>query len=516
MRILYIQPWGYSDYEQIERYRKGSLKNLDIPRVMFEVLYQTIDYADVDILDLNLELLENPDKNAKQIIKAKLAQQNYSAIFLTFPAVALGNQIGEIINICKKAKPKLPIVVGGEAVELMREDILKFWPADYCYCGYGVEIPQIIEMLKNYDKFADIAGLYKRRAISIVEPTQARGEFKLLDGYEPNDFYTLKGKFNFTAYLERYTKLGIMPSALLEMTRGCSHQCTFCAINKSGKVLFRNPRTVAAEAEFLLKNGINDFYLLDPTLGLNRKLTDELLALLAEVKKQYDQLNILAVTRTNLVNSAFAKKMKAAGINMVGLGVETSSQNQLNKIKKRTSADFSKQAVKIINRLGIKVKIFLIHFPDFFSQENINFLLNLQRDKADFIVQSAFYRPLYQRGKYKLAPDFRAFDQRKDCRSLKLDSNLNVLEFLICNLAFTSTDINAKCGDADLAKKLQEKIVFKNNKAKNIAIIINSKKFYLYKPTKKPDIIKSHLFVGNEPAYLKKISGLIIIKLKRR
>ncbi|OGY41998.1 MAG: hypothetical protein A2Y82_05350 [Candidatus Buchananbacteria bacterium RBG_13_36_9] len=517
MKILYIQPWNFSDYTQIERFQRGYLKKLSLPRVMFEVLYFVANLAEFEILDLNLELLENPQKSAKQILQEKLQGNFFNAIFLTFPTVALGNLVGEIINWCKELAPQSMLVVGGEAVELMTEDIMKFWPVDYLYCGYGQEIPLILEQINRPEKFQEIHGLYHRSKKGIIFPEVKRGEAKLLDNYQPKNFYSLKGKFNFQGYLNRYFKLGFQPSASIEMMRGCSHKCTFCAINKIHKVLFRQPKIVAAEAAFLLQHRVSDFYLIDPTLGLNKKFTEKLLFLLAQVKVNYPELKILGVTRTSLITEIFTDKLKKAGFETIGLGIETMTNRQLNKIKKKLIPQQAEKAVKILDMQKIKVKLFLIHFPTIFSQETIEFLLKLHRKKIDFIVQSSFYRPLYQKSQFASLPDFRQFDQRLDCRNFGLDSASSILEWLLVNLAFPSTDIDSKQGDQDLAKLLTKSNFNALNipAFKNLALIIKPNKYFLYLPKVQPEIIKPNLYKGADLQYLSKIPNLTIINLSK-
>jgi hypothetical protein len=501
MKILWIQPWGFADYSQIDRFRKGYLKKLSLPRVMFEVLYFVAGLANFEVLDFNLELLENPQKNAQQILQEKLQSKLFDAIFLTFPTVALGNIVGGLINWCKELTPQTPIVVGGEAVELMGEDIMKFWPVDYLYHGYGQEIPEIIKQIAQPDEFLEIAGLYRRQGKCVIAPKINRGEAKLLDKYSPQDLYTLKGQFNFQAYLERYKKIGIRPSAFLEMMRGCSHQCTFCAINKSGCVLYRNPETATAEVEFLLQQGVNDFYLIDPTFGLSQKLADRLLEILIPIKRRNSQLSILGVTRVNLVTEKFAQKLKQAGFDSIGLGIETMTKNQLGEIQKKVVPRQSQKAVRILHQEGIRSKLFLIHFPDIFSAETVKFLLELSQEKVNFLVQSSFYRPLYQEGQFTSAPDFRRFDQRIDCRSLNLDTANSIVEWLLVNLAFPSTDVNSQQGDPKLLEALKridlEKLRIPRQ-FKSLLLRFSKNKYCLYKPAKNCDYLKPNLWVGDD------------------
>lgn len=516
MKILYIQPWNYAAYRQIERYQKGYLKKLSIPRVMLEVLFYAADLAEIEILDLNLELLENPKKTVSELLNNKLHNKIFDVILLTYPAVALGNQIGDLIIQIKKSSPATPILVGGEAVELMQEDILKFWPADYVYDGYGSEIADILGQIKQ-PQLKNIPGLYYRQGNEIIIPQIKKGRAALLDDYDPEQFYSVKGQLDFKAYLKRYESLDLEPTAFIEMTRGCSHKCTFCAINKNKNVLTRSPSTVAAETEFLLKSGINDFYLIDPTLGLKKNATEKLLIQLTAIKQKYPNLNILGVTRTDMITPYFAKKLKTAGFNMIGLGIETMTEQQLGKIKKKTIPDNTKPAVKLLNQNNICSKLFLIHFPHIFSTETIKFLLDLTEEKIDFIVQSSFYRPLYEKKAYSEAPDFRRFDQRIDCRSLNLDSSKSIVEWMMCNLTFPSTDVNTAQGDTNVLKTLAEADLanIKIPGQFTSLILLFKNKYYLYQPGFKIDYLKQNLWVGSDINKVK-ITDEIIIDFSQR
>lgn len=497
-RLLYLQPWGFSNLEQRERYLTGSLKSLYLPRVMFEVLYlvSSVPDIDYDYLDYNLELLENPQATIKQITEQKLKEKKYDIIFITFPAAALGNIIDEIIESIRKAgiQYRPVIVLGGSAMRLIKIDALRFWDIDYSYIGDGIEIPEIIQLIINKTN-DDIPGLYKRVNEEIVKPTLPTGKNQLIN-YQPQNFFSLSSKIDFSHYLNRLHRLGIKPHALIELTRGCSHSCSFCSIAQEKAVRFRMIETVINEMVYLLDLGIKDFIFIDPTLGLHKSLTLKLLAELRKVRSRYQNVNITGYTRSDRITDSFVERLSQAGFNTICLGLETMTDSNLKKIQKKCGSIKNKEAVYRLNNYGIRSKLLIIHFPDRLSIETLELIVELNRDNVAHLVQSSFYRPLYQWGKTE-KPDFRHWDQRIEWREIGLDSNKSIIEWLICNLMTKSTDVNALTGDKELLNQIRINLddLLKNIEIQKEQIIIPLKtKKFIYQPSPLKDIIKSNLF----------------------
>jgi len=465
------------------------------------VLYHVPPDWEIDVMDMNLEVLENPDDDLFNICQRFVKRGVYDVIFITLPAVALGNIVGETIRIIKDIDPEVSIIIGGAGVELMQSDVLKFWAADYFYLGDGWEIPAIL----NFDW--DIAGYHGSNDGPINY-----GKRLLLDCYDPKTFYSAGGRFDFDKYLDRYRKLGLKPTGLLEMTRGCGHKCSFCAIQKSGQVRYRTTKTVLNEMLYLTEKGIDSFYLIDPTFGYDKMLTADLLRELGKIKGRSNIFKLRVITRVDVIDASLVDSMARAGIYQVTLGVETLDKSKLLEVQKGINTHQTLVAIKTLSERGLICRLALMHFPDMISIEMLKFLHELLQSGVKFLVQSSFYRPLYIPGINESVPDFRCWDQRIDGRSAGIDSNKSIFEWMMCNLSFPSTDINCMTGDSDLLFWIDRLKPHSGNN-RNIALIASERKYYLYVPDQEFCHIKPNLYVGDDISYLDNINDLLKIDL---
>lgn len=452
MRILYIQPWNTSAYADARKL-EGSLEGLVIPRAMFEIAYRLrATGADADILDCNLVSFGS-SANPKQAVEKAIVRRlhnGYKAVFLSWPTVAQGNIIRHIAESVRKIS-SVPLVIGGGAVALVQRNAFKQIPGDVFYAGDGVEIPQLLSVIGSSQT---VPGMCTKEGIV------GGAKRELLDGYDAETLYTANGTFDFADYLRKYRKLGLEPVGLLEMMRGCPYSCTYCAIRgELVGVRYRKPHTVAGEAEFLLRHGVVNNYIIDPTLALNQKKTTVLLELLADIKARHSKFGWWGITRCDRVTKEIAPRLKAAGCHTLSIGVETMDQAVLDVVRKRTVSSTSENAIRVLGEHGITARLLLMHFPQSHDVATVRFLCEQRENGFPFILQSSMMRPLYSSAETegrKEEVDFREWDQEVDARCIGLDTDTSVLGWLVTNIAFPSTSVSRTGGDAGLQKRLRK------------------------------------------------------------
>lgn len=143
--------------------------------------------------------------------------------------------------------------------------------------------------------------------------------------------------------------------ALVNSSRGCTQDCSFC----SQKLFWqrswraRKPEAFVAELEMLNERyGVNVIMITDEVPTLDRERWEQILDILIE--KDMD-LEILMETRVDdiLRDEDIIDKYRKAGILHIYVGVEASNQETLDKFNKNIEVSQSKKALDIINKADI-------------------------------------------------------------------------------------------------------------------------------------------------------------------
>lgn len=443
--VLFIQPW---DKPWTSPRIVSKRKSMYLSRSQFEVGWQVPSEFGLRFLDLNLSLKEGTD--IKQAIITELEISTPKLVLISWPAYVLGDQVRLIIDTVASECPEACIVVGGAAISLVKERVLRDWPnVEACYAGNGFEIPELVQSFIQSGTIANIPGVYSRNGNSCCPAIE--GNPALIDGYSVEGFYTARGRINFSNYIARYRSAGINLIGILEMTRGCRFRCDFCAINFN-RIGFqqRSVETVIEEARFLAKHGILRQHLIDPTLGLNSKATVELLSGLAEVAQEFPEFSLEVLTRPELIKDEFVKLLRQAGVCRCAIGMETMDQPELSQVSKTLKPWLTSSAIKKLSESGIETKLFHILFPGKLSFATIKFFSKLKQRGVEFMVQSSFLRSL---ANPENQTDYLNHDQTVFVPSR--DSIPQLMEWMLVNLAFPSMDMGFKCYD-DLQRMIEK------------------------------------------------------------
>jgi|GEM_PF-2115631 len=402
-----------------------------IPRSMFEVGYQIPPEYSLTLVDLSLEIREG--KTLESAVLENLRVTKPKAVLISFPYFVVGGQIERIIKVCRQYSSGIPIILGGGAISSLKKAPLVWWPELTCvYNGFGKNIGRLIKACLS-KKAVSIPGVSWRDGVCV--DNSAVDERSLIDGYSPEDFYACNGRFDFPKYLDRWQEITELPVGILEMTRGCKFSCSFCAINSVKLGCYsRAPKTVLKEAYFLAERGIKHFYIIDPSFGLLKKKTRELLQEMSSFHSDFPDAEIEIVTRSHLVTQEFATKLKKAGITTVALGMETMDKDVLGEIQKGIDPEETRKAVRIVAEAGgFRIKLLHIIFPKRISEETLKFFAEVDQT-VPYFIQSSFLRdPLDE----KSEPDFVERDmwvwhpEKDDLQQIK--------EWMLSSFAFDSS-----------------------------------------------------------------------------
>lgn len=151
---------------------------------------------------------------------------------------------------------------------------------------------------------------------------------------------------------------------LLEMSRGCASDCTFCLLEQYGDgVRRKSVPKLAAEIELAVtKFGVKKAYFIDLEFTVLRKQALELCDWL--IAKNLD-FEWCCQTRYDLVDDELLAKMKAAKCTLIHFGVEAGSDEMLAKVEKGITMAAIKDGMAKVKTHGIRTAcFFMIGFPE--------------------------------------------------------------------------------------------------------------------------------------------------------
>ena len=148
------------------------------------------------------------------------------------------------------------------------------------------------------------------------------------------------------------------PTVTMLAGRGCPMKCTYCQPAENmvfgSPYRLRSPQNVIDELLYLYdKHHFKNVLFWDDTFAINKKWIMEFCDL---YEAQNFRATISACNRADIIcnNESMIKRMAEVGVNWFVVGMETGSQRLLDFIKKGTTVEQNKEAVRISRKYGIK------------------------------------------------------------------------------------------------------------------------------------------------------------------
>lgn len=180
---------------------------------------------------------------------------------------------------------------------------------------------------------------------------------------------------------------------IIKVSRGCPFHCFFClATPVSGaKVRLRSAKNIVAEIrECVEKYKIKNFIFWSDVFDFNR---DWVVILCQEIIDSGLKITWSSNSRADLIDQELANLMYKSGCRLVSMGVESGSQEILDKMGKNLTLDQVRKAVKIFKKAKIKLyNYFVIGLPwedEKHIEETIKFAIELDSDFVSFYTATA-------------------------------------------------------------------------------------------------------------------------------
>jgi radical SAM superfamily enzyme YgiQ (UPF0313 family) len=365
----------------------------------------------VDILDCEALHLTEDETIAR--IKEKSPKLVCCVVYGQQPSASTQNMVGAL-SLMKRIGSELGIsrLYTGPHPSSLPKLTLEQDPGCYVCEGEGpVTVLELLETIKNStNNFKSVRGLWytasKILGDSTVEPTVEKNApaplFQDLDKDLPGVAWDLLPLENYrTANWHSWTNNNNkQPFASIYTSLGCPFKCTFCMINapfNNGNInnnAFRHwsPEHIIKQFDMFAEKGI-----------VNVKIADEMfvykpahfIRLCELIIERGYKFNIWAYARIDTIREKYLETLKKAGVNWLGLGIESANQNVRQEVTKGKFQELNiRDIVEKVREYGICAGsnyIFGLPGDTLQSmQETLDLALDLNTEYANFYCAMAY------------------------------------------------------------------------------------------------------------------------------
>ncbi len=254
-------------------------------------------------------------------------------------------------------------------------------------------VPELVACLESGRGLEGVLGIAFRRGQEIVK-NPPRPLIEDLDALPFPARDLLHDPWSYRPPPGTYRRL---PVTVLMTARGCDRNCLFCfQIDRKRRagtrgVRFRSVDNVLAEIEQCLALGYREIKFLDDTLAADY---DRAMAIAREIKRRRLDFTWFASACVNQVDEPLLHAFRAAGCWAILLGAESGVQKNLNTLRKGSTLEQTRAAVRAAKAAGLRVSLpFLFGIPGETYEDGlktIEFALELDPDLANFHALTPF------------------------------------------------------------------------------------------------------------------------------
>ena len=250
----------------------------------------------------------------------------------------------------KQRRPETVIVLGGPQIVFMPAQALEDLDDVDIICNRGEGEAVLLEIANS---LASGAGFRHIEGIAFKEKGEITGN------PAPKSFTQDLDKYP-SPYITGVIDLSGKTMASLLTSRGCEHVCNFCATPffYHKKIQFHSIKRVLDEMEYLAKKGIQRFWIADPNFTAHRGRVVELME---EKIHRGIKTPFWCQTRVDLVDEELLDLMQKAGLDTIGFGFESGSDEVLNRMHKDVTVEHFHHMVQYAQSKGLQVELFSMY-----------------------------------------------------------------------------------------------------------------------------------------------------------
>jgi anaerobic magnesium-protoporphyrin IX monomethyl ester cyclase len=326
-------------------------------------IIQLAAYLEKHDKGLELEVL---DCNAEKVDWAKMEKRivssNPDVVASSSLATCNTYAVAKTLETAKRMVPRVLTVTGGQHFTATAKESLEAYPEiDAIIQGEGEQT--LLELVRSHrDKkpFSEIKGITYRQGNQIYS-NAPRPLIENLEDLPFPGYHLVKdlvGKYHFSAMAGKNTAY-----ALIEGSRGCNHECTFCSQWRHWQARWRvkPAKRIAEEMKYCNENfGSKFIWLTDDNFGAGNR-PQEIAEEIIKQEMTHDATWFVQARCDDIIrNKDILPKLRKSGLIWVLLGVENSSPATLEGFKKGITPQEAKTAVKLLKDNGIFAHAMLI------------------------------------------------------------------------------------------------------------------------------------------------------------
>lgn len=408
MKVLIINPpWpgkGYGTRSQNRIIKHRSDKFLQYPiflaysAAQLKAASHHVAYIDSVIEDLNMDQTLNA---------AREKQPDVVFMETTTPSIEADYQALKKIKEATQSK----IIVGGPHATYFHKEVLTECQAIDVVIRHEFDT-KIARVVSHLDSLDRVPGITYRNNGQIID--NGDGEFeKNLDQVPFPDRETIPWHWYTEAWYSRKPFMNMMTS------RGCPYHCAFCLWPQTmygHKQRFRSIDNVMSEIHHMVdRYGTKEINIDDGTFTTNKK---RVLEFCRRIQKERVKIIWTCNGRVDNLDDEMLSEMKKSGCKMIRLGIESGSQEVLDKIKKKLTIKQIEEGVRLVKKHGIQaLGGFMFGFP-YDSRQSVEQTIELAKrlspDQVQFSISMCYPgTSLYEyarKNNLLAAKSFREFD----------------------------------------------------------------------------------------------------------
>jgi anaerobic magnesium-protoporphyrin IX monomethyl ester cyclase len=345
---------------------------------------------DIEILDCNAGKVDWKE------LEKRIASSRPDIVASASLATCNTYSVTRTLETAKMVNPNIMTVTGGQHFTATAQESLEEYPViDVIVRGEGEQtFTELVEKANQKATLPQVKGISFRKNGQIIH-NSPRPLIENLDELPYPGYHLVKDnveKYHFSMMAGDNARY-----VLIEGSRGCPHECTFCTQWRhwQGKWRLKSPKRIAAEMEYCNRNFDSSFiWLTDDNFGAGTRAND----IADEIIKTGIQEDITWFVQARcddiIRNREALPKLRKSGLNWVLLGVENSEPSTLDTFRKDIKPSDAETAVKLLKENDIFAHAMFIigQRKDTLQsiQKQREFAINLDPDFAFFSALTPF------------------------------------------------------------------------------------------------------------------------------
>jgi radical SAM superfamily enzyme YgiQ (UPF0313 family) len=239
-----------------------------------------------------------------------------------------------------RSRAGVPIILGGAALGIMPEPILRLVPDCIAVIGDGeLVFPQLLERISRKEHFADLPG------IAWIEQDEFR-----LNSFLSAGFSTICPAPDYHRWLNIPSYRSRMATVPIQTKTGCQYNCVYCTYPKieGHSCRLKDPASIAAAVLRFAKAGLRDIEIVDSVFNAPLEHAMAVCSALSRVKHNA-RLQCLEMNPRDF-DDALLSAMEQAGFVGMGITLESAADPVLQGLRKGFTSRDVHHAAAVVAR----------------------------------------------------------------------------------------------------------------------------------------------------------------------